>query len=345
MKVLMGAALSAADSAAHYAARSAADSAAHYAARSAYSAARSAGFAAESGALSALSAADSAASWDADAPRQWARLWGDVGQPEGLRQGWETLQQQWAEDTADWSFWIAWYERILNGDPMDWRLIFRIATEVTEEQWEAGAARVAERIADIRRDFEGPSLDKDALRSHLNKVVQFPEMHADAAESASKQIEQTIAQFKREAETNRLPDGFEAFEKLPSRFWQISVTLRAGGDETDKVAKLQAEVVDLNAIIQQLRLDLGEARSALADARLNSLEAQQVRTFGERLQTTLTNVTLVGSLGVNALLFLGIPPEDWNYQAIKDALQATSQQMRDFQPKEATDALPPTVDI
>ena len=40
-----------------------------------------------------------------------------------------------------------------NGDPMDWRLIFRIATEVTEEEWKAGQEVVAARIAEIQADF------------------------------------------------------------------------------------------------------------------------------------------------------------------------------------------------
>ncbi len=57
------------------------------------------------------------------------------------------------DDAADWSFWIEWYERILNGDPMDWRLIFRIATEVTEEEWEAGQGVVAKRIREVQADF------------------------------------------------------------------------------------------------------------------------------------------------------------------------------------------------
>ncbi|MDW3224362.1 MAG: hypothetical protein R8G34_16030 [Paracoccaceae bacterium] len=113
----------------------------------------SAAFSAAAAADSAFSAAFSAATFDSVSPGNWVLLWSDIAQPEGLKAGWDALKAQWAADEADWSFWIAWYEGILNGSPMDWDMIFKIATEITDEEWDAGQTVVAERIKEIQVDF------------------------------------------------------------------------------------------------------------------------------------------------------------------------------------------------
>ncbi|MEM1351902.1 MAG: hypothetical protein AAGF27_06135 [Pseudomonadota bacterium] len=95
-----------------------------------------------------------AAQEDAANPRNWGPLWPNGGPPKWETDSWQQLRDQWSDHTGQWSFWIEWYERILDGNPMDWSLIFKIATEISDEDWEAGQARVAERIEEIRSGGE-----------------------------------------------------------------------------------------------------------------------------------------------------------------------------------------------
>ena len=108
---------------------------------------------------------------------------------------------------------------------------------------------------------------------------------------------------------------------------------------------MQEEVNRLNTLVQQLRYDLAKSRQALANARLTAVEAQQTRTFSERLQTTLTNVTLVGAIGMTTLGFFGVTAEDLKYDAIKKALQGLAEDMENVEPAPERDTLPPATDV
>ncbi|MEM9308080.1 MAG: hypothetical protein AAGA74_12330 [Pseudomonadota bacterium] len=132
------------------------DSAAH--------SAHSVTFDADSADIAAHSVADSAAaawaasSFDASVLSsgktiQLGALWPDGQQPESLQLAWTALKAQWEADAADWSFWIEWYEAMLNGEWTNWDLIFRIAKDISEEDWDAGPERVAQRIGEIKQEF------------------------------------------------------------------------------------------------------------------------------------------------------------------------------------------------
>lgn len=289
--------------------------------------------------------ASAAISSDANNPLAWPELWPDKNMPEALQQGWSALKAQWAADDADWSFWIEWYEGILNGTPMDWDLIFNITTEISEEDWDAGPAAVAARIGQIRKDFESPPLDQDALQSQVQQLAQSPILYADVAQSAGLQVEAAILTFKREALANQLPDGFAAFETLAPSFLSISATLSVPAGTPPDTAALRAEINHLHSVIEQLRSDLREARSRLSDARLTALEARQLRTFGEKLQTTLTNIMMIGTIGVTTAQFFGVPPEKLRYEALKSALQGLSSEMEDAQPAPEAPTLPEATEV
>lgn len=90
---------------------------------------------------------------DANYPENWTALWFGGRIPEKIFDDWNSLKKAWEANDADWSFWIEWYEALLEGTWTNWDLIFRIATEVTEEQWNAGPVVVAERIREIEAEF------------------------------------------------------------------------------------------------------------------------------------------------------------------------------------------------
>lgn len=290
-------------------------------------------------------ASASAASLDTEHVMRWNALWAPSSQPIALQEGWVALKQQWQVDENDWSFWIEWYEAILNGTPLPWELTQRIALEVTEDEWDAGPGAVAKRVAEIRRDFEAKPLDQDALRSHVQQLAQSSVLHADVAESAGLQIEKAIKAFKDEAPANQLPDGFGAFETLAPTFLSISATLSVPAGTTPDTAALQAEINKLHSTISELRADLQDARLQLSDARLTALEAAQVRTFGEKLQTTLANIMMIGTIGVTTAQFFGVPATELRYEALKAALQGLSSDMENVEPAHEVSNLPEATDV
>lgn len=249
------------------------------------------------------------------------------------------------DDGSDDPFWPKWYQGFLDGKPVDWELQRRIASEIDDADWSAGPAIVAQRIADIRKDFERRSLDQNALRSHAMKLTQSPVLHADIAESAGLQIQSAVQAYKYEAPANTLPDGFEAFESLVPTFLSISTTLRVTADDTPDVDALQAEINRLHDIVHRLRTDLRDARERLSDARLSALEAQQARTSGERAATFLTCVATTGVIASATLTFFGVPPEERTYEALKNALQGLSSKMENAQPSPDPPTLPETTSV
>ncbi|MDW3183189.1 hypothetical protein [Roseobacter sp.] len=105
-------------------------------------------------ALSIESEALAAAVYDVNNPRAWLPLWPDNSPPAPLVQGWVLLKGQWEADPADWSFWVEWYEAILNGAPLPWDLTHRIALEITDAEWDEGQTTVARRISEIRGAYD-----------------------------------------------------------------------------------------------------------------------------------------------------------------------------------------------
>lgn len=247
-------------------------------------------------------------------------------------------------ETTFGSYWFDWYRSFIEGRPLDWELQLRVAT-IKSDVWDAGPEAVAERIQEILKDFERTPLNQDALHAHVHQLSQNPVLHADIAESAGLQIEAAIQAFKTEAPANQLPDGFAAFETLAPTFLNISATLSVPSGTTPDTVALQEEINRLHSVIEELRSDLRDAHTRLSDARLTALEAQQLRTFGERLTTTLTNITLLGTIGMGTAWFFGVPAEDLKYEALKDALQGLSTEMENAQPAPQGPTLPETTDV
>ncbi len=91
----------------------------------------------------------------------WPPLWPDYQLPQPLEPLWLELQRLLQAAPEKWAFWLKWYEGILSGKPLPWELSLRIATEVTDEEWEAGPEVAAKVIKKIEQSFYtsvGPSI-------------------------------------------------------------------------------------------------------------------------------------------------------------------------------------------
>ena len=233
-------------------------------------------------------------------------------------------------DGPEWRFWRdVWYPGMRDGKPLNWDMLRDIA-KLLDEDWEKGPGHVAGLISEIEARYQGGPLDQDALTRHLQASTPQFSLYADFASSVGKQVEVAIYQFKYEAPANVLPDGFELFEVLPEQYAALSVAFSTSTGED--VAALQRKINELNQTIRNLRSQLQVARQELLDARLTKVEAAQMRTNGEKLTTTLTNITLISALAMSASTFFGIGADDFTYENFKDTLRSFSEDMRNVEP-------------
>ncbi len=183
---------------------SAAASAAADAAASA--AADAAAFSADDAALSAFAAAGEKVDWEAvtldvhqiadNADLTAVGLWPNGEKP--LAETWSMLQKTLA-DSPDWSFWLRWYQSLLDGTPLSPALIHDIAL-IDPEIWDKGPSEVAAKIAEIENgqvptDPTDIQAQLDRRRPPKNKLVQT--------------VQNAMEQNRRE-----LPPTYDALESL-----------------------------------------------------------------------------------------------------------------------------------
>ncbi|MGJ8610121.1 MAG: hypothetical protein ACSHWY_03435 [Octadecabacter sp.] len=261
-------------------------------------------------------------------------VWKGAETPPSIAVNHNTVLEKLKAQPA-WDFWVRFYEGMWQGTFTEWDLAIEVI-EINEADWEKGYEHIGEVIAGIEARMRGEPLDQDALTKHLGQVINFPTVHHDFAAGTSLQISNAVATYKQEAPANCLPDGFEQFEQLPKAFGSIAEAIASDDDKDAKITALQAEVNKLYSIITQLRLDLSDAHVALANKKLDAVEVAQMRTFGEKAQTFLTNITLMGAIGMGAFTFFGVDEDELKYEALKVQLDELTNQM---QAVEATESI------
>ncbi len=248
------------------------------------------------------------------------------GMPREITRAHSVLRTLWAN--GPYEYWQNWYESQLRGEPLDWGLQKEVAL-IAPEVWEEGAKAVAEKIREIE---DGMSLEQEALANHASAIAREPELYRDVAVSMSMQVETAISTFKDiEPRANCLPPGFEVFELVPSAFSGIADALQPEADAIE-IERLKVEISRLHSVIRRLQGELRTAREALRDARLDRVEAEQMRTWGERLNTTLNNVMLIGALGGGLAFFFGTEKQELRYKELKEAVDQLTNDMANAAP-------------
>lgn len=117
-------------------------------------------YAAARAAVDAARAADAARVFDAANADSWratqrdAELWVEHADAETVNLSID-IAPLWDGTNplgADWSFWITWYQGILDGTPQNWPLIHEIATTYTIN-WDAPAQEVNDKINEVIAQF------------------------------------------------------------------------------------------------------------------------------------------------------------------------------------------------
>jgi hypothetical protein len=226
--------------------------------------------AARAAADSEIAATWSAASFDANAAETWGKLWPDAPQPEGLAQAWEALKAQWQADGPHWSFWIDWYEAVLEGKWTDWDLIFKIVTTLKDEDWDKGAAHVAKRIADIEDEYNAEQAAVEPEMVDPGNVVSLfdraPIVKASMA-SLSETVSLRLDAFSRMQRPNETIPFFDALKSLPETADRIAKILEEGRGAPGAENALALEVGRLRAEVEQLKAALKSAHAELETLR------------------------------------------------------------------------------
>lgn len=246
--------------------------------------------------------------------------------PYGLKEGWNRLRAHLSADPETWGFWLEWYEAILDGNPLPWELSFRIATTLTDADWDAGPAHVAGRIEEIRADWEAelarsrpdsvPELEKTKLLEHVKRLLQQPDMTALAADGAADILERAIQDFLKTAPANCLPDELAHLESLPPLFRSISRLVRSSETAAVKERKLIDEIQRLNARVAALEADLKVARSRTVNGLFKA-------SFIKALGTSL-GAGVCGSTALATAHFFGWTPADWTLENLRGWLDAVA---------------------
>ncbi len=98
-------------------------------------------------------------------------LWTEGQNP--LAEHWVNVKALMKASPKDWSFWIKWYEAALNGEPLNCKMLERIAL-IPSDDWEQGPKHVNGLIAAIEAEFERVEPEIEMTPAHMlsrNKSV------------------------------------------------------------------------------------------------------------------------------------------------------------------------------
>ncbi len=233
-------------------------------------------------------------------------LWSG-GQPNALAKAWQTAKTALQEDTtADWSFWIAWYERVLAGRDTLPDALAPIFNRLTEEDWEKGPAHINPLFDEVLALYQADESASTPLsRAYpvdfsfdtLRRVMRLIGIDDNMKHLRDPSIVQA---FLDDAE--QLSDDFTDFadyarELAPGGNY-AGVLRRAAGkvikefDRTQDLTHLRAErlvqlgsELELFAVSEQGRADLGDPLAEILDKRIEALKLLCRKHFGPSYQT------------------------------------------------------------
>ena len=96
-------------------------------------------------------------------------LWGNTDHSESDLGYWTEVQKVLENDTTNWSFWIDWYQRILDGRPQNWEMLEKSAL-IDPEDWDKGAEHVNGLIAETQARYAV----KETVEAAQKVLAEYP---------------------------------------------------------------------------------------------------------------------------------------------------------------------------
>lgn len=211
-------------------------------------------------------------------------------------------------------FWRRWYQRFLDGRPLDWELQSQVAL-IDDAVWEAGPEAVAKAIREIEADFAGPApLKENLLRKHVEYLLKNPLLSEANALNGAETIEGAISEYLREARANCLPEDLKHLEALPQHFKAIARVIGTQTSNEQKAAQLAVEISKLHARVAELEKELAVAKSK----ELKGIISQEAaKSFGKTIGSPL----FWGGAAVSVGYFFGVSPGDMTLENFRNYVE------------------------
>ena len=226
-----------------------------------------------SGELEAASLLRDINKFDAGFILEWPPLWHNQETPGALGRAWAALQREMIDEPEVWSFWIRWYQGILDGKPLDWSLVHRIVADLTESDLVRkddleGRRHVAGRIAQIEATWLAEQGRSDEVRpeevsdSEVAAIFNNAPVIQASMASMSEATSLRIGLFDQIYRLNEEVPIVDLYRRLPESAGKISSIVEQGRTNTTET-ELALEVGRLRAHVQQLKVELERANSDL----------------------------------------------------------------------------------
>lgn len=211
------------------------------------------------------------------------------------------IVERWQIRSKTWTFWIDWYEGLLEGRAPDWALWREVAL-IENKVWEAGPEAVAEAIEDIKRKLSPPPLPPEVAAAQARRLLAQPVVTKLIANDAADRLEAAIAAHL--AVANGLPDELKRLHTLPKLLRDMAVSSQSA----EHIAELEAQIVQLvgetlglSRDVQGLRFELSQQKGPTGWAvyREQAIKTSAILSVGGAATTVVAALSyLTGITGI-----------------------------------------------
>ncbi|MEM9709333.1 MAG: hypothetical protein AAF871_11120 [Pseudomonadota bacterium] len=203
-------------------------------------------------------------------------LWNGGKEPAELRDALGD-ERDLLQSGPEWDFWRRWHRGALVGQPIPWDVQREVAL-IPNENWEKGAAHIAELIQGIEKKFEPDDpLDNEAAKKQVQRILKSALKSEVEARGLGQLIAMAIDAYRREI-SNALPDALEPLEQLPPVLNQIALVLSREAPATEKEEQLFVLIQGMARTINVLnsRLETAHADKCTVEAKLEAKSARKL---------------------------------------------------------------------
>lgn len=232
-------------------------------------------------------------------------LWQDPQEPEDLKSAWKRVKRQMQADrSADWSFWILWYERVRAGRDFHADKLSEILNTLRKRNWKKGPAHINPlfdhllaiyREEDAELEAESTPLSQayfaDFSFDALAKVMVMIGIDNDTAHLRAPEVVQAFLDDSVEArdllqdfaDDARALSGGNYAGVLQRKAEKLLSEFRRAGESTHLRARTIVTFcgdLELHAQEEMARNDLGKTLSKQLDQRIGLLKRLCMQHFG-----------------------------------------------------------------